>query len=94
MAAIKCIFSTLKATKIHHSTLVQTKIVGVLQAILEWQSADDKMRLYALLSMRELAQGGYHMALLDFTVIATLHKFLDGSENSKNALHQATLEVI
>lgn len=55
MAALKCIYLTVKATKIHNSTLVQTKIVGVMQAMLEWQSADDKMKLVALLTLRELA---------------------------------------
>ena len=34
------------------------------------------------------------MALLDLTVVSTLQKYLVGSENSKNSLYQATLEVI
>lgn len=72
VAALKCIYLTVKATKIHNSTLVQTKVVGVMQAILEWQSADDKIKLIALQSLRELASGGYHMALLDLSVVATL----------------------
>ncbi len=52
----------------------------MLQAILELKPPDnveiDKMRLVALLTMRELVQAGYHMALLDPTVINTLLRYV------------------
>ena len=52
------------------------------------------MRLVALLTLRELAQSGYYMALLDLPVMSTLLRFVQGAENSKSSLYQATLEVI
>ena len=52
----------------------------MLQAVLELKPPDnveiDKMRLVALLTMRELVQGGYHMALLDPTVVNTLLRYV------------------
>lgn len=52
----------------------------MLQAILELKPPDgveiDKMRLVALLTLRELAQGGYHMALLDPSVVNTLLRYV------------------
>ncbi len=80
IAALKCVYNTAHACKTHNSTLVQTRQVGVLQAILELKPPDnveiDKMRLVALLTMRELVQGGYHMALLDPTVVNTLLRYV------------------
>jgi hypothetical protein len=43
---------------------------------LNWEGADDKMKLLAMQTLREIASGGFHMALLEIPLINTLHRFI------------------
>lgn len=44
--------------------------------IIEKEGVNDKLKLLALQTLRELALSGYHMMLLDLTLINQLLKFL------------------
>jgi|688.fasta_scaffold239756_1 hypothetical protein len=44
--------------------------------IVEKDGVNDKLKLLALQSLRELAQSGYHMMLLDLTLVNLMLRYL------------------
>ena len=76
--ALKMVYLTLKYTKIHTSDVTKSnKIITVLHTILnESSNADEKLKLLALKTLRELAASGYHMVLIDASVISLLTRYL------------------
>jgi hypothetical protein len=93
---------TLKSTKIHTQALTENnRIVSVLQVILrEQSSSSEKLKLLGLKTLRELAASGYHMVLLDMSLLSLLMRFLHfgrglSSQTGEgvSCLHQASLEV-
>jgi len=97
-AALICFYHTVKSTKIHTNTLIQCKAITLLEAILNWEGADDKMKLLAMQTLREIASGGFHMALLEIPLINTIHRFISivtpSNESLSQCLYQAALEII
>jgi hypothetical protein len=76
LAALKVIQQTLNRTRSHSDTFVQLKVTNILVGVLDYQSSNDKMKLSALGSLNELSHGGYHMAVLDMSVINSIHRIL------------------
>lgn len=101
MTAFRVVYLTLKYTKIHTQAITDNnKIVTVLQLILNEQSAaTEKLKLLGLKTLRELAASGYHMVLLDMSLLNLLMRFLQFSRlvtaqsERPSCLHQAALEV-
>ena len=75
---LRAVYQTLKFTKIHTMALTeQNRIVAVLQSILSEQSLHhEKLKLLALKTLRELACSGYHMVLLDMSLLSMLMRYL------------------
>lgn len=74
--ALRCVFLTLRYTKMHSSSITEAKLIAVLQTIIEKDGVQDKLRLLALQTLRELAVGGYHTMLLDMSLLSRLLRFL------------------
>jgi hypothetical protein len=72
--------------------------------VIEKDGVQDKLRLLAMHTLRELAIGGYHTMLLDMILINRLLKYLQPnpsgtivsleSEEAPSCLHRAALEVL
>jgi len=97
-AALKCVYKTVKNTKLHTSDMISVKIINVLQMILE-QSADEKLKVLALQTLRELAAGGFHIHLVDIQLFNTLFKFITPQSNPQEdpltpCLHLCSFEVL
>ena len=69
---------TLKHSKQHNKDVTESnKVITVLQTILNEQSnADEKLKLLALKTLRELASGGYQLILIDVSLISLLTRYL------------------
>jgi len=72
--------------------------------IIEKEDAQEKLRLLAMRSLKELAVGGYHTLLLDMTMLSRLLKFLQPtsigsaasleSEEAPSCLYWAAFQVL
>ena len=79
LTVFRAIYLTLKYTKIHNQNITENnKIITVIQLILsELQTfSNEKLKLLALKTLRELAANGYHMVLLDMSLLSTLMRYI------------------
>lgn len=74
--ALRCVYSTIHFTKVHSNAITEARIVQVLQMIVDRDGLSEKLKLLALQALREFAVSGYHMMLMDLSLINTLLKFL------------------
>ena len=78
-AALRCVYFTLKFTRIHTTNIKDSQIVAVFHLILDSNQISsqipEKLKLLALQTVRELTQTGFHM-MLDPPLISMLMRYL------------------
>mmetsp|Transcript_25626 Transcript_25626/g.24919 ORF Transcript_25626/g.24919 Transcript_25626/m.24919 type:complete len:393 (-) Transcript_25626:124-1302(-) len=90
-ASLKCMYYTVKYSKIHTSYILSLKLVPILQSFID-KAFDEKMSLLSLLTLKELAVNGFAMTFMDNLLFNSLLRVvLQGNENATYGL---ALDVI
>ena len=64
-AAIKCIYLTVKFSVFHYDSILNNKILSIVQILLDRNGVDEKIKLLCLKILVEMAINKYQIALLD-----------------------------
>jgi hypothetical protein len=75
-AALKCIYNTVKFSKIHTNYILQLKLVPLLQTIID-KAFDEKISLISLQILKELALNGYAMTFMDAMLCNSLVRIIN-----------------
>mmetsp|Transcript_13197 Transcript_13197/g.9553 ORF Transcript_13197/g.9553 Transcript_13197/m.9553 type:complete len:176 (+) Transcript_13197:67-594(+) len=90
-ASVKCIYYSVKYSKVHTQYLLQNKLMAILQQFID-KAIDEKLCLYSLLVMKELAVNGFAMQFMDNLLFNQLMRII--LQGNENPMFEVAIDII